>query len=73
MGREFPKSGNVKEFPAGDISSHDGGTQSIIAVWKTICEEFRNWNLAWEGMKLDSGRKKSVGRQKHSLRAQEGW
>lgn len=45
----------------------DVGTQSMITAWKTICEEFRNWNLAQEGMKLNPARKKSARRQKHSV------
>lgn len=67
MDREFPKSSTIKEFPAANIPSPGVGTQSMITVWKTVCEQFRNWSLAWEGMKLDSARKKSVRRQKHSV------
>lgn len=72
MDRELPKSSNIKEFPAGNIPSQDAGTQYMITVWKTICEEFKNRNLAWEGMKLDPARKKSVRRQKHSVHKRGG-
>lgn len=44
----------------------------MITVWKAICEEFKNWNLAQGGMKLDPDRKESVRRQKYSLSAPEG-
>ena len=42
-------------------------------VWKTICEEFRNQNLVWEGVKLDMDWNKSIRRQKYQLSAQDGW